>query len=184
MPILGTNSIIDISQHQGHPNFRTIKDAGIVGVIHKATEGVGFHDAVYAANKQAAKAEGLLWGAYHFGTGLGSGQTGRGVCTVAGAADDELLVLDYEDNNHGTQIKIPGAKSFVKRVFELTGRHPGPIPATPSRKTWAIRPIRTLPTAGCGSPTMTMLPRPENPKDLVEMDLVAIHRWQPGSAAA
>ena len=44
MSILGTNSIIDISQHQGHPNFRTIKDAGIVGVIHKATEGVGFHD--------------------------------------------------------------------------------------------------------------------------------------------
>jgi lysozyme len=125
MSILGTNSIIDISQHQGHPNFRTIKDAGIVGVIHKATEGVGFHDAVYAANKQAAKAEGLLWGAYHFGTGSDPVKQAEEFVQVAGVADDELLVLDYEDNNHGTQMKIPGARSFVKRVFELTGRHPG-----------------------------------------------------------
>ena len=116
MPILGTNSIIDISQHQGHPNFRTIKDAGIVGVIHKATEGVGFHDAVYAANKQAAKAEGLLWGAYHFGTGSDPVKQAEEFVQVAGVADDELLVLDYEDNNHGAD-EVGGRRVVCETVF-------------------------------------------------------------------
>lgn len=125
MPITGSNLVIDISSFQNHPDFNKIKAAGIVGVIHKATEGVGFHDKAYAANKKAAKAAGLLWGAYHFGTGSPATQQADEFMSVAAVGNDELLVLDYEDNRHGTQMKLPGAREFVKRVFEKTGRHPG-----------------------------------------------------------
>jgi len=125
MPGVGTNSIIDISSFQGLPDFKKIKAAGIVGVLHKATEGIGFHDSTYAANKKAVRAEGLLWGAYHFGTGSDPAKQAEEFVRVADVADDELLVLDYETNEHGTQMKVPGAKQFINRVLELTGRRPG-----------------------------------------------------------
>ena len=123
--VVGTNSIIDISTFQGHPDFKKVKAAGIVGVLHKATQGVNFHDSVYAANKAAAKAEGLLWGAYHFGTGSDPVKQAEEFVQVAAVGDDELLVLDYENNPSGTEMKIPAAKQFISRVAALTGRPPG-----------------------------------------------------------
>lgn len=123
--VVGTNSIIDISSFQGNPDFKRVKAAGIIGVIHKATEGLGFHDTAYAANKKAAKAEGLLWGAYHFGTGSDPIKQANEFVEVAAVGTDELLALDYEGNKLGTQMHVAGAKMFVNRVLELTGRRPG-----------------------------------------------------------
>lgn len=125
MPVIGTNTIIDISSFQGHPDFAALKAAGIVGVLHKATEGVGFHDANYAANKAAAKAAGLKWGAYHFGTGSNPAAQADEFLQVAGLAGDELAVLDFEDNTHGTQMALTGARTFVQRIFDKLGRWPG-----------------------------------------------------------
>ena len=42
---------------------------GIVGVIHKATQGTTYVDETYASRRVEALACGLLWGAYHFGVG-------------------------------------------------------------------------------------------------------------------
>jgi lysozyme len=124
--VVGTNSIIDISSFQGNPDFKRVKAAGIIGVIHKATEGLGFHDSAYAANKKAAKAEGLLWGAYHFGTGSDPEKQAEEFLNVAAVGKDELIVLDFETNKPpGTQITVPAAKLFVNRVLALTGRRPG-----------------------------------------------------------
>jgi len=123
--VAGSKVIIDISKFQGHPDFKKARAAGIVGVIGKATQGLNAHDPVYAANKAAAKAEGLLWGAYHFGTGSDPVKQAEEFVEVAAVGNDELLVLDYEDNPGGTQMKLPAAREFIKRVAELTGRHPG-----------------------------------------------------------
>jgi len=126
MPVIGTNSVIDISQVQGHPDFAALKAAGVVGILHKATEGVGFHDANYAANKTAAKAAGLLWGAYHYGTGSDPTAQADEFMHVAAVGNDELLVLDFEDNKPpGTQMTLQGAKTFVQRVQNTLGRWPG-----------------------------------------------------------
>ncbi|MFZ1152332.1 MAG: GH25 family lysozyme [Xanthobacteraceae bacterium] len=43
-----------------------VKAAGIAGIIHKAAEGVGFTDKLYADRRVRALGVGLLWGAYHF----------------------------------------------------------------------------------------------------------------------
>ena len=63
------NIVIDISHHNGNPDFGQAAAAGIVGVIHKATQGLTYKDPMYLTNRQKATDAGLLWGAYHFGTG-------------------------------------------------------------------------------------------------------------------
>jgi|GEM_PF-1493298 lysozyme len=57
---------IDISHHQGSPDFKRIRAAGIKFVILKATEGVNYTDPCFHTNIKAALAAGLPAGAYHF----------------------------------------------------------------------------------------------------------------------
>ncbi len=61
-PIAG----IDLSAHNGTVDFRKAKTAGIKFVILKASEGLSFTDPLFTQNYEAAKAEGLKVGAYHF----------------------------------------------------------------------------------------------------------------------
>lgn len=54
------NVIVDISHHNGHPDFAQAAASGIVGVIHKATQGLTFQDSMYTTNRQKALDAGLL----------------------------------------------------------------------------------------------------------------------------
>ena len=64
------NVVIDISHHNGaNLNFVQAKQDGIIGIIHKATQGFTFKDKRYEENRTKARDAGLLWGAYHFGVG-------------------------------------------------------------------------------------------------------------------
>jgi len=58
--------VVDLSHHNDVTDFSKVKAAGIVGVIHKSTEGTGFADKMYAVRRGHAIDAGLLWGAYHF----------------------------------------------------------------------------------------------------------------------
>src|SRR5215471_12132865 len=58
--------VIDLSHWNTVKDFAAVKAAGIVGVIHKCTEGDGYADPTYDNRADAARAAGLLWGAYHF----------------------------------------------------------------------------------------------------------------------
>src|SRR3954467_10845108 len=70
---LGLDAVIDISRFVTVSDFRRGRASGILGVIHKATEGGDYTDATCAARRPQAEAAGLLWGTYHFGTGQMSG---------------------------------------------------------------------------------------------------------------
>lgn len=125
MAIPGQNVVIDLSHHNNAVDFARVRAAGIVGVIHKATQGAKYVDPTYEERRVAALAEGLLWGAYHFGTGGdGERQADHFLDTVAPAATD-LLVLDYEDNPQGTTMSLDQARAFVRRVANVAGRFPG-----------------------------------------------------------
>lgn len=63
------NAVVDLSHHNGTVNLNQAQKAGILGVIHKATQGRAGVDPTYKANRAKAGKEKLLWGAYHFGTG-------------------------------------------------------------------------------------------------------------------
>ncbi len=58
---------LDCSAYQKHPDFaRAKREAGVAFVFLKATEGATYTDPTFARNASAARAAGLLVGAYHF----------------------------------------------------------------------------------------------------------------------
>lgn len=121
---MSINVVVDISHHNGNVDLTKAKQAGLVGVIHKATQGTGMLDNMYTQNRQKAEAAGLLWGAYHFGT-AGDGEAQADFFLSKANADEKtLLVLDYEPNGNST-MTLAQAKAFVQRVNAATGRFPG-----------------------------------------------------------
>jgi lysozyme len=122
-----TDALIDLSHFNVNPDFKQAKADGILGVIHKCTQGLGFTDKLYIQHRDAARAEGLLWGAYHFGTGADGVQQADFFLQEVGADPDTLLILDFERNTTagGTSMTLDQAHAFVTRVQCVTGRFPG-----------------------------------------------------------
>jgi lysozyme len=117
--------VIDLSHHNADPDFRLIRSSGILGVIHKATQGTKNEDPTYASRRPAALAAGLLWGAYHFGTGVDGVSQAEHFLGKTQPTGSELLVLDFEQNPQGPSMTLDQARAFVERVHESTGRYPG-----------------------------------------------------------
>ena len=124
-PVRPINVVVDLSHHNENVDFAKMKAAGIVAVIHKATQGLTYVDRMYAARQKAASNAGLLWGAYHFGVGGdGSDQAAFFLDTIQ-PDDATLLVLDYEPHLTGPTMSLDQAREFVEHVAESTGRWPG-----------------------------------------------------------
>jgi lysozyme len=121
MPI---NVVVDISHHNGNIDLAKAQAAGIVGVIHKATQGTTMTDKMYDQNRQKAMAAGLLWGAYHFGTQADGAAQADVFLSKAKPGDQTLLVLDYEPNGNAT-MTLDQARAFVSRIKDVTGKVPG-----------------------------------------------------------
>jgi len=119
------NSVIDLSHHNGSVNLVQAAADGIVGVIHKATQGARFNDPAYATNKQKAADAGLLWGAYHFADGTDAIAQADHFLDIVKPDDETLIVLDFEENTAGASMTLEGARAFVNRVNEQVGRFPG-----------------------------------------------------------
>jgi lysozyme len=119
------NSVIDLSHHNTVTSFANIKAAGVLGVVHKATQGTSFVDANYDENRAGAKAAGLMWGAYHFARKGDVADQVTHFLSVAGAQAGELLVLDFEPNTTEGTMTLAEAEEFVALVRERTGRFPG-----------------------------------------------------------
>jgi len=122
---MSINVVVDISHHNGNVNLAQAKAAGLVGVIHKATQGTGFVDSMYQSNRQQAQAAGLLWGAYHFGIAGDGVQQADFFLQTAAADAQTLLALDFEPNTQGPTMTLDQAKAFVTRVQAVTGKFPG-----------------------------------------------------------
>lgn len=118
--------VIDISHHQKIVDFKKARAAGVVGVVHKATQGTHFVDGKYAARKKAALQAGLLWGAYHFGTG---NDVDRQVSHFLQATKPDstfLLVLDFEKNEQKPEnsMSLAQARAFLNELEKRSGQHP------------------------------------------------------------
>ncbi len=119
------NAVVDISHHNGNVNLQLAAAAGIIGVIHKATQGTAGVDQMYQTNRTLAANAGLLWGAYHFGTGGNGAGQAQHFLDVVGTTDNTLLVLDFEPNPSGATMSLADARAFVTAVQQATGRFPG-----------------------------------------------------------
>ncbi len=122
--IQGLNVVIDLSHFNDVTSFQEIKQNGIVGVIHKATEGTGWSDPTYAERKQQALAAGLWWGAYHFGVNEDGAAQANYFLSIVNPGPQDLLALDFEENP-SSQMTIAQAEQFVTEIYNKTGRYPG-----------------------------------------------------------
>lgn len=106
------NVVVDLSHHYAEPDFASARDSGgIIGVIHKATQGLTYTDPAYAGRRVSALAATLLWGAYHFGSD-GVQQAERFQNVVQPTANT-LLVLDFEANPQGPSMALEEARAVV-----------------------------------------------------------------------
>ncbi|HTC48272.1 MAG TPA: glycoside hydrolase family 25 protein [Candidatus Aquilonibacter sp.] len=121
------NVVIDLSHNNGNVDFVKAQANGVLGVIHKATQGSGFADPAYAARRQAAKNAGLLWGAYHFGTSADPVAQARFFLKTASPVPQDLVVLDFETNpaNASNSMGLDQARTFISTVQAATGFAPG-----------------------------------------------------------
>ncbi|HYY96489.1 MAG TPA: glycoside hydrolase family 25 protein [Pyrinomonadaceae bacterium] len=119
------NAVIDLSHHNTVTSFQQAKDAGILGVIHKATQGKHFVDPLYDERRPTALAAGLLWGAYHFGTGGDPVGQADHFLDVVNPGPTDLLALDFEPNPQGPTMTLAEAEAFVRRINDQTGHFPG-----------------------------------------------------------
>jgi lysozyme len=116
------DGIMDIN-HNDDIDLSAAKNAGIVAVIHKATEGATFQDPLYATRRAEAKQLGLLWGVYHFGTAADVGQQVQNFVQTAQPVAGDLVALDYEENS-GDQMTLQQAEEFVTQLEAQFGYLP------------------------------------------------------------
>lgn len=117
--------VFDLSHFNGKVDLAAAYAAGQRGVIHKATEGSGYIDPMYADTRAQAVAAGLLWGAYHFGVGGDAQAQAKHFLATAKPDTDTLLVLDLESNPDGASMTLADAQGFVSAVQQATGVWPG-----------------------------------------------------------
>lgn len=126
------NVVVDLSHYNSRVDFVTAKaKGGILGVIHKATQGASGHhaylDSMYTSRKQEAKKAGLLWGAYHFGIGDVDGVSQANYfLEMASPTAQDLMALDYEENTVAGEstMTVDIAEAFVEQIHKKTGRWP------------------------------------------------------------
>lgn len=115
--------VIDLSHYNGNAEFTKVQAFGTVGVIHKATQGTDYVDPDYVLRKPAAQQAGLLWGAYHFGTGDDVNSQVANFLKATQPDGSFLLALDFERNgNHS--MSLDQAKQFLASVASQTGHKP------------------------------------------------------------
>ena len=119
------NAVVDISHHNGDIDLQIAQGDGIIGVIHKATQGTTDVDPMYVTNRGKAQAAGLLWGAYHFGIGADGVAQAQHFLDTVGTFQNTLLVLDFEPNTTGPSMSLDEARAFVTHVNQVTDRFPG-----------------------------------------------------------
>ena len=122
-----SNVVIDLSHHNDPVDLFKVKAAGIVGVIHKATQGSGFKDAMYTARRKQAEQAGLLWGAYHFGTAADPAAQAKFFISVAKLTPGDIFALDVERNDltPNNTMSLAQARTCISALEDATGITPG-----------------------------------------------------------
>jgi lysozyme len=122
LPAVTSDVVIDLSHWQAPVDFSKAKEAGIVAVILKATQGSKWIDATFTQRFTAATAAGLLVGAYHFLDDSPAKQQVENFLSVA--EDCPVLALDAEPNGIGGTVTVAQAAEAAARLQMTTGKAP------------------------------------------------------------
>jgi GH25 family lysozyme M1 (1,4-beta-N-acetylmuramidase) len=122
--------VVDLSHHNAVggngpalAGFQQMRAAGVVGVIHKATQGSQLVDGRYAPRRPAALDAGLLWGAYHFADNSDVVAQATHFLSIAKPDGKTLVALDWEPNGEHT-MSADQARKWLAFVAAKIGRKP------------------------------------------------------------
>lgn len=116
-------AFIDLSHHNTIPeSLVPARQSGILGVVHKATEGASYVDEKLSSRAYLAREAGMLWGVYHF---IRPGDIEQQVdhflnATISVCDDDTMYALDWEDN----EVSLEDAIAFMQRLERMTEHSP------------------------------------------------------------
>jgi GH25 family lysozyme M1 (1,4-beta-N-acetylmuramidase) len=116
-----TPIVIDLSHHNSvSPDLKATKEAGIIGVIHKATEGASFQDSKVDAREFLARDAKMLFGLYHFIRPGNISQQVDNFMSVYKRYDDTnlLVALDYED----PEVSLEDCETWMRGVTGRTNK--------------------------------------------------------------
>lgn len=129
-PVVGAESgtaniVVRISGEDGDLNLALAADAGVRGVIHRATWGVSGLDSSLEINLAKAKRAGLWIGAYHRGIGASGIAQAKHFLRSLAPWPEILPALEIAPDPPGQRLTAHEAVEFVTHVREMTGRWPG-----------------------------------------------------------
>jgi lysozyme len=105
---------IDISHWQGFPDFAKVKAAGVIAMIHKATEGTSYVDPNRAKNVVNAMNAGIACCTYHWiKPGDARPQIAHFLKTID-PVPGERMVIDYEEDG----CKLADLKQAVQALLD------------------------------------------------------------------
>ncbi|MBQ7012405.1 MAG: glycoside hydrolase family 25 [Oscillospiraceae bacterium] len=109
---------VDVSRYQGHIEWDVIASQDITFAFIKATEGSSYRDPLFAYNWEAARANGVYAGAYHFFSFESEGTTqAQNFIAAVGALDKDLPpVVDLEF--YGDYVENPLSKAETRRILD------------------------------------------------------------------
>lgn len=108
-------TVIDLSHYQPHVDLLAAKRDGILGVIHKATEGTGWSDGLYKARKANCEPLGLAFAAYHFLKPGNIAQQAAHFLQFADPPRGGRVFIDYEDSG----LKLGDLKEMILSLEAL-----------------------------------------------------------------
>lgn len=115
------HQVIDLSHWNTIPeSLRPAREAGVRGVIHKATEGATSVDAKYGARRYLARQAALRWGAYHFLRPGDMLDQARAFIDYAQPDERTLLAADHEDN----RVSLADLATWLDEVERLVEIRP------------------------------------------------------------
>lgn len=94
-----TVKCIDISHWQGFPDFRKVREAGVIAMIHKCTEGTGYSDPNRRKNCSNAIKAGIKVATYHWlKPGNNAADQMEYYLDQLDPVPGERVVIDYEED--------------------------------------------------------------------------------------
>ncbi|MEK4456820.1 GH25 family lysozyme [Paenibacillus sp. FSL R10-2748] len=127
---------IDVSRYQGKIDWKAVKEDGLSFAFIKASQGKSYRDKTFIGNAQAARAVGVLVGAYHYVDDSAitpedarkeAANFVSAINSAGGIASFDLPpVMDYESNKSGlSKAAVTAvAKAFLQEIERLTGVRP------------------------------------------------------------
>ncbi len=113
------DGVIDVSHHNGPIDWPAVAAAGIALAFVKASQGTGFADPRFAANRRGAAAAGILVVPYHFLVRGEAEAQARHFLAVAELGPGEPAMLDWETEAAAAELVALGGT-----VAAATGRDP------------------------------------------------------------